>query len=283
MPWSYVRGGVRKGPFDDAAFRQMGAAGELEPTDLVWSPGMPKWVRAETVPGLLAPPPPPPKRQPTPAELFLEDHSARVIQATGPIPKLAGPDQPQVLPRTQAEPGATARAEGGNTSGVASPLRRAKKAEVGWYFEALRKYAVFSGRARRREFWGFLVVSFLISFFLILIDWIAVNYSGMPIKTGLLFQFYAAAILFPSLAVTVRRLHDVGKPGWFLWFSPGAIWPLGFVLYVYLNRQTRADFLAPLFIFLGTVVFGYFFLLMVWDSQPGVNRYGPNPKGINAA
>ncbi|HVN31107.1 MAG TPA: DUF805 domain-containing protein [Thermoanaerobaculaceae bacterium] len=151
---------------------------------------------------------------------------------------------------------------------------------MGWYFEALQKYAVFSGRARRREFWGFLVVSFLMSFLLIFIDWVAVNYSGMPIKTGLLFQLYAAASFFPLLAVTVRRLHDVGKPGWFMWFSPGAIWPLAFVLYTYLSKHTRAGFIAPLFIFLGTVVLGYFLLLMVWDSQPGENRYGPNPKGI---
>jgi uncharacterized membrane protein YhaH (DUF805 family) len=229
------------------------------------------------------PAPSTPQRQPTAAELFLEGHSTRAIQATEPVPEPAAHSQPQALRPAQPRPAATVRAESKITAGVASPSATAKKSEMRWYFEALQKYAVFSGRARRREFWGFLVVSFLISFLLVLIDWVAVNYSGMPIKTGLLFQLYAAASFFPLLAVTVRRLHDVGKPGWFMWLSPGAIWPLAFVLYTYLSKHTRAGFIAPLFIFLGTVVLGYFFLLMVWDSQPSENRYGPNPKGKSAA
>src|SRR5918912_3057743 len=119
---------------------------------------------------------------------------------------------------------------------------------VDWYLEVLKKYAVFDGRARRQEYWMFILFNIIITAVLALID----SLIGTVIRQagfGLLQGLYDLAVLIPSIAVTVRRLHDTGRTGW--WILIGLI-PLigGIVLLVF----------------------------MVLDSEPGANQYGPNPK-----
>ncbi len=81
-----------------------------------------------------------------------------------------------------------------------------------WYLEVLKKYAVFDGRAHRTEFWMFTLVSTIISIVLSILDAIlGTNGSGI----GVLGAVYSLAVLPPSLAVSVRRLHDIGRQG--LW------------------------------------------------------------------
>lgn len=77
---------------------------------------------------------------------------------------------------------------------------------MNWYLTVLKKYAVFSGRARRKEYWMFFLFNTII--FLILAP-IYDNHFGF-----VLFFLYSLAVLIPGLAVSVRRLHDVGKSGW---------------------------------------------------------------------
>lgn len=84
-----------------------------------------------------------------------------------------------------------------------------------WYFEVLRKYAEFGGRARRREYWFFVLFNALIGLALAVVD----EVSGLNEATkdlSPLNTLYALAVLIPGLAVFVRRLHDIGKSGW--WF-----------------------------------------------------------------
>jgi uncharacterized membrane protein YhaH (DUF805 family) len=78
-----------------------------------------------------------------------------------------------------------------------------------WYFAALKKYAVFVGRARRREYWMFILVSIVISVALGLVGAISPN-------MGLFGFIYRLAILIPTVAVGVRRMHDTDHSGW--WF-----------------------------------------------------------------
>jgi uncharacterized membrane protein YhaH (DUF805 family) len=113
---------------------------------------------------------------------------------------------------------------------------------VNEYLGVLKKYAVFSGRARRKEFWMFALINFII----------AVVLSGVDMMLGLGFLgfIYAIATLVPALAVGARRLHDIGKTGW--WQLVG---------------------LVPL---IGLIILIIFFVM---DSNPGDNQYGPNPKG----
>lgn len=112
-----------------------------------------------------------------------------------------------------------------------------------WYMAVLRKYGDFTGRARRNEYWYFVLFSFLISLGLAIIDNALGLGSGSGI--GLLGGVYSLAILIPSLAVAVRRLHDTGRSGWWLLIT---LIPLvgGIILIVFLASE----------------------------SQPGTNQYG---------
>ena len=123
---------------------------------------------------------------------------------------------------------------------------------MNWYFEVLKKYAVFGGRARRKEYWYFVLFNALIGIVLAIVD--GVTGTLVPgAGIGLLGGLYSLAVFIPGFAVTVRRLHDTGKSGWWLLI-----------------------FLVPL---VGVIVFLVF---MVKDSQPGENQYGPNPKVAEA-
>ncbi|MCQ1057791.1 DUF805 domain-containing protein [Photobacterium sp. DNB23_23_1] len=119
---------------------------------------------------------------------------------------------------------------------------------MNWYIHVLKKYAVFKGRARRQEYWYFFLFNIIISIALSMID-SALGNPGAGEGAGIIGTIYSLAILIPSIAVGVRRLHDTGRTGW--WMLIGLI---------------------PL---IGVLVLLYFFVL---DSQPAVNEYGPNPK-----
>src|SRR4051812_37714261 len=113
---------------------------------------------------------------------------------------------------------------------------------MSWYMQALKKYAVFAGRARRKEFWMFFLVYVLIVVVLMIVE----SILGLP---GILSGIYSLALLIPSIAVTVRRLHDTGRTGWWWW--------LGFVPVI------------------GIIVLLVF---MALEGEPGQNGYGPDPK-----
>jgi len=127
-----------------------------------------------------------------------------------------------------------------------------------WFLAAFKKYAQFSGRARRKEFWLFNMVVALISilFFVGLLTYVIINPSdteadnmfvgGVFVISNLII---ALTFTVPSLAVTVRRLHDTNRSGWFIL--------LNFIPAV------------------GGLVLMYF---MVLDSEEGINQYGPSPK-----
>lgn len=119
---------------------------------------------------------------------------------------------------------------------------------MSWFVEALKKYAVFGGRSRRREYWFFVLFSSIIALALSAVDGLIGTFSSSA-GIGLLSGIFSLAILVPSIAVIVRRLHDTDRSGW--WFL------ISFV---------------PL---IGTIVLIVF---AIQDSTPGSNRYGPNPK-----
>lgn len=111
----------------------------------------------------------------------------------------------------------------------------------------LTKYADFSGRARRSEYWYFMLAYGLV----ILVASIpeAALGSGTSILAGLVM----IAGILPGLAVSIRRLHDTGRSGWF--------------------------YLVSLIPFVGGLIMLVF---MVQDSQPGLNAWGASPKAVPA-
>ena len=106
------------------------------------------------------------------------------------------------------------------------------------------KYKDFSGRARRREYWSYALCTFVIACVVGLID-------GLIGQRNILSLIVSLALLLPSLAISLRRLQDIGKPWQYILF---AFVPIIGVLYL---------------LYLG-----------VQDSQPGDNAYGPNPKAL---
>lgn len=116
-----------------------------------------------------------------------------------------------------------------------------------WYLRALRSYAVFSGRARRKEYWFFLLFTLVFTIVMALIDQVLGTYdegTGIGLLTGL----YEVAMIIPGLAVSVRRLHDTSRRGWWLLLS-----------------------LIPI---VGGIIV---FVFMVLPSRRGANRYGLDP------
>ena len=114
---------------------------------------------------------------------------------------------------------------------------------MNWYIDAWKNYVNFNGRARRQAYWMFVLFNIIAAVILSIVD-------GIIGTGGLLGGLYALAVFIPGLALLVRRLHDIGKSGW--WALIG---------------------LVPL---IGVVVIIIFACM---DSQPGTNAYGPNPKG----
>ncbi len=123
---------------------------------------------------------------------------------------------------------------------------------MNWYLEVLRKFAVFTGRARRKEYWYYFLINFLIITALLLLD----NMLGtldQEAGMGLLSGIYALAVLIPGIAVAVRRLHDTDRTGWWVLIA-----------------------LIPI---VGPIILIFF---LIQDSTTGSNRFGPNPKGVGA-
>ena len=129
---------------------------------------------------------------------------------------------------------------------------------MNWYMAVLKKYAVFNGRARRAEYWWFFLVNVVVAIVLAVLNVIvtgAMSRSDSSLPIGSVFScisaIYSLAVLLPGLGVTVRRLHDVGKSG--TWIFIGLIPLIGWI---------------------------WLLVLVAGDSQPGDNPYGPNPKMV---
>ena len=122
---------------------------------------------------------------------------------------------------------------------------------MSWYLGALKKYATFRGRARRKEYWTFVLVTFIFTIMAVYIDGLLFGTTSQDSGYGIVYGLFSLIMLLPGLAVLVRRLHDVGKSGWWIFISLipviGSIWLL---------------------------------LLLLTDSQPTENQYGLSPKMI---
>ncbi len=106
-----------------------------------------------------------------------------------------------------------------------------------YFVKVLKNYATFEGRARRSEYWYFVLFSIIISIALIFVD------GALGSEIGIVGLVFSLGTLIPSIAVAVRRMHDVGKSGWYI--------------------------LIPI----------YNLILACTNGQTGSNEYGEDPKG----
>lgn len=151
-----------------------------------------------------------------------------------------------------------------------------------WYLAVLKNYANFNGRARRKEYWMYTLFCIIFCIVAAIIDNIIgttfkVQIMGMTkdMHYGYIYILYSLAVFIPGLAVGIRRLHDVGKSGWPL---VTVLIAIPFMVIAAINQLIMVALLFDLIV-LG---FGIWLLvLMVTDSQPGDNKYGPNPKSVS--
>ena len=119
---------------------------------------------------------------------------------------------------------------------------------MNWYLKVLKQYADFGGRARRKEYWMFVLFNVIFAIVAMGLDnLLGITFGEIPY--GPIYAIYGLAVFIPGLAVVVRRLHDIGKSGWWILITLipliGGIWML---------------------------------VLLVTDSESGTNKWGPNPK-----
>ncbi len=123
---------------------------------------------------------------------------------------------------------------------------------MNWYLKVLKQFADFNGRARRQEYWMFVLFNMLFVFAAGMLDRL-LNLANETTGIGPLYGLYVLAVFIPGIAVAIRRLHDIGKSGWMLLVAlipiVGAIWLL---------------------------------VLMVREGDRGENKYGPDPKSATS-
>ena len=159
---------MRQGPVTLDELKSMAAREELRRSDLLWTEGMTTWQSAGSITeGFQGLPPD--------LEPALSAHTPPCTAMPPPLPTETKPPQSD------------------------SPFI--------WYFHVLKNYAVFDGRARRREFWSFFFVNMGISIVLSLVDCVI----GGP---GVLNGVYSFGVLIPMFAAGARRMHDTGRNGW---------------------------------------------------------------------
>lgn len=168
-----------------------------------------------------------------------------------------------------------------------------------YMFMPLKRYADFSGRSRRMEYWMWVLFQFLLYLALWVIFFAlagAAIWSGDPtnaLAAGaaiviflLIYMVIGLALLIPSLAVTVRRLHDTNRSGW--WLGGFFIAYLGLVVVnvammgVLTQSPDSLGAVTAVYGIIGLGMLGYGIVLLVFmflDGTPGPNRYGPDPKG----
>lgn len=146
---------------------------------------------------------------------------------------------------------------------------------MNWYVQVWKRWSDFGGRSRRKEFWMWWLVNFVIvlvgtvlfaiaggfSSYVAALQHEAPNFSALALLVLVVIGLYSLATIVPQLAVTVRRFHDVGKSGW---------WVLGLIVLS----------LIPL---IGIIASIAMLVFEVLDSEAGSNQWGPNPKEIDDA
>ncbi|RSS60834.1 DUF805 domain-containing protein [Streptomyces sp. WAC07061] len=115
-----------------------------------------------------------------------------------------------------------------------------------YYVDVIKRYADFTGRARRREYWMFVLCSIPIMVVAIVLDFALGSYP-------VIFYIYNLAVFLPTLGLSVRRLHDTGRSGW--WYLISFIPFVGWIAII---------------------------VLMALEGHAGPNEYGANPKQVTA-
>lgn len=149
---------------------------------------------------------------------------------------------------------------------------------MNWFLQCVKEdYANFSGRARRKEYWFFVLfqaISLLVAF---LIDLIVFG------KSSIFYGLCALALFIPNLAVTVRRLHDTNRSGLLVLWLYLIAFGVGMLSTITAHASFAAKMLIALVVLAGLAMIVYVVFLLIWLVSPGTqgdNQYGPDPKAV---
>ncbi len=231
MKYYIAENGQPVGPFEIHELLQRG----LNMNSQLWNEGMPSWLTASQIP-----------------EVAAALNARRAAAQPQPAPAYSAPQQPQYGAPQQPQYGAPQQPQYGAPQqpqyGAAAPsangYRALPQVDIKTaVIKALQPYFNFEGRARRSEFWWFVLANFCAS--------IVLSFLGNLINFPWLTTILSLALLIPSLGLTARRLHDIGKSGWMMLIS-----------------------IIPI---VGAI------LLIIWcakDGDPQPNQYGPSTKYV---
>lgn len=165
----------------------------------------------------------------------------------------------------------------------------------------LSKSIVFKGRARRSEYWWWVLFSCIVSMAMSIGDKLIPDTNMLLVALYVLFAVGVGIYLgIANMAVTTRRLHDIGRSGW--WYGASLLYNVAFTIWIMIrifgvaagmdaNSFANTDAMGDALLkdMLGEIIIGfipyviYSIVLLVWyckDSQPGTNKYGDNPKEV---
>ncbi|MBQ2484092.1 MAG: DUF805 domain-containing protein [Muribaculaceae bacterium] len=231
MKYYIAENGQPVGPFEIHELLQRG----LNMNSQLWNEGMPSWLTASQIP-----------------EVAAALNARRAAAQPQPAPAYSAPQQPQYGAPQQPQYGAPQQPQYGAPQqpqyGAAAPsangYRALPQVDIKTaVIKALQPYFNFEGRARRSEYWWFVLANFCAS--------IVLSFLGNLINFPWLTTILSLALLIPSLGLTARRLHDIGKSGWLMLIS-----------------------IIPI---VGAI------LLIIWcakDGDPQPNQYGPSTKYV---
>jgi uncharacterized membrane protein YhaH (DUF805 family) len=191
--WYYAVGQERQGPLDERDMARLAASGAIDPQTLVWRPGMEGWQSADAA---------------LPRHLRPAAWPSGGEAGAPPVP--SRPDSP-----ASAFPGENDAWRGQyHPAGFQDSVRT-----------VFQRYATFTGRSLRPEYWWFVLFNLIVGLVLAIID-----SSVIRSDVGVLGAIYNLAVLVPSLAVGVRRLHDTGRTGW--WLLIGLVPIIGLIVLI---------------------------------------------------
>ena len=121
-----------------------------------------------------------------------------------------------------------------------------------WFLMALKKYAEFNGRSRRKEYWMFVLFNMIFAIVAMSLDKL-LGFADENIGYGPIYGVYVLAMFIPGLAVSIRRLHDIDKSGWY--------------------------YLLVLIPIIGWI---WLIVLFATEGTRGPNKYGPDPKNSDS-
>lgn len=233
--WHYSLGDEAKGPVSDEQLKTLCEAGVLDASSLVWQPDFSDWKKLGD------------------SDFIHKD----VLRPPAISPSQAAPSAAPVAAAAAAAPAAGPGAIDWDQHWAQEAQNHPENLSLWRYFvrAITQKYVDFSGRARRKEYWGFILFSILcgIGAGIVggLIDALTGNLENNGPVFGLIFYgIFTLAVFLPSLAVAARRLHDWNRSAWWM--------------------------LIMLIPYIGGLVF---FVFMLIDPTRGANRFGPSPLG----